>query len=63
MEKFITGVVVGFFICKWLTDQQQQKNKDQGGYMLLKQDVTPMRVAPPNSASVLSGFISQNASR
>lgn len=63
MERFITGVVVGFFICKWLTDQQQQKNKDQGGYMLLKQDVTPIRVVRTNSASVLSGFISQNASR
>lgn len=55
MDKFFTGVVVGFFACLLINQHRSQQNKD-GGIHFLKKD------APLRPGAVMSGFISQNRS-
>lgn len=56
MDKFITGAVVGFFVCYWLTNQGSTTNKD--GIHFLKDRVLPR----PDAGTIVSGFIAKNRS-
>jgi len=58
MDKFLTGVVVGFFVCQWLTNQQRS-NHNGGIHFLNRQGANLPR---PDAATIVSGIIAKNRS-
>lgn len=58
MDKFLIGVVVGFLLSKWLTEQQHT-DKQRDGIHFLQRDLFPRH---GETEPVLSGLISKNRS-